>query len=362
MELSFKKVPYNKLNIYLNETYKFLLANGFYNIVNEYNINSQYLDSIPEIPNWNDCLNRADKIQQYYLPHLKNLGIEFFESPCRLGRNMTECSFNIKNRKLSRDILNNCVFCQTINNTDNSLCYPFRQYKMIYIDGLVILPNPFPYFKKQFLITADVDYNSDHYTQTIFKEDFSYFFKVLKVANELCKQKDGIVFFNGLCGNSLKHFHCQFATHRLPIFSFLDDHELSKENFIKIEPNIQVLFNDDSNKYFRGIVFSNMSLEDLGKKAEVYINELTKLGYLYNFIIRKKRSKLQMVLFVRNCKTKKGTVDFNFGSTELGGAIVKLTKFDNKLKEKDIVKYLNETNNVKDIVKVVKSLAKIMKW
>ena len=39
------------------------------NIVNEYNINSQYLDSIPDIPNWNNCLNRADKIQQYYLPH-----------------------------------------------------------------------------------------------------------------------------------------------------------------------------------------------------------------------------------------------------------------------------------------------------
>ena len=33
---SMKKVPHNKLNFYLHETYKFLLANGFYNIVNEY--------------------------------------------------------------------------------------------------------------------------------------------------------------------------------------------------------------------------------------------------------------------------------------------------------------------------------------
>jgi len=352
-----KEISYNKLNSNLNEIYKFLLATGFYNIINEYNINFQNLESKPAIPDWNNCSNRMDHLSQYYLKNI-NLGIEFFESPCRLGRKIAECSYYNKNRKVSKDILNDCVFCQTLNRKDSSLCYPFRQMKMIYIDGLIILPNPFPYFKRQFLITADVAEYSDHYTQTIFQENFSYFHKILKVSNELCKQKDGMVFFNGLCGNSLKHFHCQFAIHKLPIFSFIDDVG-NKENFIKIEPNVQVLFNNDSNKYFRGIVFSNLSLEDLGEKVEKYIVELSNLKYLYNFIIRRKRSKLQMVLFIRNCKTKKGTVDFNFGSTELGGSIVNQIRFDDKLfKEKDIIKYLDETNNVRDIIKVVKKIKK----
>jgi len=228
---------------------------------------------------------------------------------------------------------------------------------VIPIDGLIILPNPFPYFYKQFLITTENLENKPHKTQRIFQNDFSYFLKVLKVANELCKQKDGIVFFNGICGNSLEHFHCQFAQQKLPIFDFIDNKDGSEDNLLTVEKGVQVLYNTkDNNQFFRGVVFSNFSMDNLSKKVEIYVNELTKRGYLYNFIIRKKGSRLQMVLFIRNCKVKKGTIDFNFGSTELGGISVKSERYYDTIGEKDIVKYLDETNSVWDIYKVISAI------
>jgi hypothetical protein len=138
-----------------------------------------------------------------------------------------------------------------------------------------------------------------------------------------------VVFFNGYCGNSLEHFHCQYTISKFPIFE-----NITVENGLLENP------------HFRGYVITGTGAE-LVQRMSVAISKIVAAGLLYNFIMRRiADGRLQAVLFVRSCKLASGMLDMNFGATELSGVIASAKKL--KDTEEEIMAYVNYTNRAED--------------
>lgn len=144
-----------------------------------------------------------------------------------------------------------------------------------------------------------------------------------------------VIFFNGICGNSLEHFHFQYTTSVFPFFTFLTKEDSGFYEF----------------SHFRGYVLNTSYYKDiLDLIAKIIDNNFT-----YNFIVRKiDDHTLQFIFFIRKCVIH-NIPDLNFGATELSGIIVATTSEDLSIfTEDNIIKYINQTNSVDNYMIVLK--------
>lgn len=278
-----------------------LVEKGFYDIISSRCYTSDKLY---------DCQNREDNIK---IGKIKDTKFITITTPCRIGRDIncmikksSDCSPGIK-----------CPLCYFTQRKLDTICSAINKIELYDLEhGFIMIPNAFPYLENHFLITVD-----EHKTQFEILNNSS-----IELLNNikflLSNNPNAVIFFNGMCGNSLEHFHCQITTTQFPIFS----HVPSNDGLI------------DTNG-FRGW-FINFHYTDDTKFNDM----IKKLEHQsYNFIINLKDDIYQCIFFIRN-NCEKVVPNLNFGSTELAG-IIGSNKDDFPTKD-DIEKYLEETNNL----------------
>jgi len=311
-----KNIAINFDDIDLDSIYDILLSNGFYNNIS---IKSGCYDTIKDdsiiIPK--SCVNRLSNIVKY-----KNIGSYILlKSPCRIGRSSRYCSKNFKDCKIVENH-ELCPICNILNTDIISPCEPLNNIIRLYIKfdyPLIIIPNAYPYLEKHFLIVSP-----NHNKQMDSLKNKTLVHNIFTICNIILQIGKGVVFFNGICGNSLEHFHCQYTTTIMPLFNMMSENHKG--------------FFDEGGLRGYSIIISLDNIDLFIKCTDIIIkNNLT-----YNFIVRKVLSGLQVVLFVRNCIIPKGVKDLNFGSTELSGIIVSNEELT--INEEDIKKYTDATN------------------
>ena len=305
----------------INTIYNNLIYNNFYD-----NINIQYckgqIASDPTIDIPTKCKNRFDEIKSY-----KSInGFNFFVSPCRIGRESKFCSQRVQNCLLTK----NAISCPICNISDRTEVNPCRQLNNIIIteldDMFILLPNAYPYLEKQFLITT-----KNHILQIDLLDNIEILSNLINIFVETLDD-NSVIFFNGICGNSLEHFHCQYTTSKFPIFDQL------QKDFTGFYQN----------NLFRGYVciIPNKDVKEIFDLIQkIKMHNLT-----YNFITRKiSELNLQIIFFIRFCHVNKNVKDLNFGATELSGVIVSNKELS--YSDTDITNYLDSTNRISDYEK-----------
>jgi hypothetical protein len=312
----------SNIKINLDNIYNNLLLNGFYdNIYIKTECSNKTSDNSIEIPS--SCKNRISNIEIYKKIGLFNL----YKSPCRIGRGSTYCSKNVKKCKII-DNNEKCPLCNIINSDVVSPCNPLNKIIRKHIDSsfpLIIIPNAYPYLEKQFLIVTP-----SHCKQIDSLKNKINISNLFSIFNTILTIGKDVIFFNGICGNSLEHFHCQYTTTKFPLFEKISETHIG-------------LYNDE----FRGysIIISN-NIDLFVECTNIIIeNNLT-----YNFIARKVPNGLQIVLFIRHCIITSDIKDLNFGATELAGIIVSNEEIT--IDEEDIKKYIDATNRYIDYKKI----------
>lgn len=282
-----------------------LLDEGFYNIITSSCNNNNN--------NNNRCRDRIDQIK---IGNIQDTEFITITTPCRIGRDIN-CMIESDNMCNQPTIT--CPLCYFTKDTITTVCTnidKIKQYKLD--DEFIMIPNAFPYLDNHFLITV-----RDHKTQfdIVNRSAIGLLNNINKL---LITNPTSVIFFNGMCGNSLEHFHCQITTTDFPIFKYIPSNNGNNG-----------LINTNG---FRGwfIIFSYES-------ADIFYNMIKKLkDYSYNFILKKNDDFFHCVFFIRkNCDTVKPNL--KFGSTELAGVIASNKDIPNK---DDIVNYLNITNNL----------------
>lgn len=340
---------------------KQLLQNGFYDIIDEFN---PIVGSSIQKVQWGDCKTRLG-IQPLNLT--SEIGIKYFLSPCRLGREIKSCTkalhynFETNQTQLVHTINNGCPLCNVMNSYYFSPCKAFTRMKTLNVrNGIYIIPNGFPYFPSQFLITNnDHMYNPNTGTQQSLHQDFQLFKQILSISGQLITSSQGTIFFNGLCGNSLIHLHIQYTPYKsFPIFDKINNGDIQLHEISKYKKSLSIDFfypeETGNNKFFTGLILTSSVLQDIQYVAFKTINIIIQESFLYNFILQRNNKKYQFIIFVRDCHST--TKDLGLGSTELAGVIV-----SNKIKytDHDVLLYSQETNNIKSILQIVPKLKKI---
>ena len=320
----------------LASVYEKLKAGGFYDNINKLSFGPKTVN----LPNINRQVkeNRcADRISNE--EHYKTIGdyYKLYVAPCRIGREIKNCAKKVVcvgGECVVEEPKTTCPLCGVVKDTGVSPCSQLN--KIIRTETgdeeLIIIPNAFPYLERHFLITS-----KNHLKQD-FINDAANLGRVVGIAERLLTAEaeageeagaGGVVFFNGYCGNSLEHFHCQYTISKFPIFQ-----HITVENGLLEDP------------HFRGYVITGEAA-DLVKRMSGAISKIVAAGLLYNFIMRRiGDGRLQAVLFVRSCKLAPGMIDMNFGATELSGVIASAKKLNNT--EAEIMEYVNYTNRVSD--------------
>ena len=311
-------VPLNDID--LEHIYNKLLSNGFYkNISVKTDCSGATIkdDSII-IPK--SCSDRISNIVKY-----KSIGpFILLKSPCRIGRGSRYCSKNFKDCKIIEND-EKCPICNIISLDVDSPCEQLNHIIRLYINSdspLIIIPNAYPYLDKHFLIVSP-----NHNKQMESLKNKTLVNNLFTICNTILQIGNGVVFFNGICGNSLEHFHCQYTTTKMPLFTMITEDHVG-------------IFYKDGLRGYSIIISDNI---DLFIKCT---NIIIKNNLTYNFITRKVKTGLQIVLFIRNCVIPNGVKDLNFGSTELSGIIVSNEELT--INEEDIKKYLDATNRAID--------------
>ena len=301
--------------------YQELINNGFYKNISIKICKEEKNDDSIEIPEkCNDRLSGIEKINVVE-------GFDIYISPCRIGRKSKYCSNKIVDCSLIKDNETNCPICFVINDTIINPCLPLNsKIKVTLNDNFLLLPNAYPYLEHQFLITTNTHYKQMNvFINDVFiNELFTIFLQILNY--------DDVLFFNGICGNSLEHFHCQYTTSQFP---FLQQLEKTFSGFYNIYP-------------FRAYVLNTSDYTDM----LTLINKINDKGLTFNFITRKSNeSTLQIIFFIRNCISDGSTLDLNFGATELSGIIVGTNINDITIFTKEnIDNYINLTNNITNYI------------
>lgn len=282
-----------------------LVKNNYYN--NIFDVCSNERKKV-SIRTRKKCRTRIDNVSDTLL----NNGFVVRKTPCRSGRKLKCMRHSCK--KTNKRY---CPLCYFTRNRLKSVCVELNSNVVTKLSkNFVLIPNAFPYLDNQFLITVRSHKKQMDIINKYCVELYRVFVDILK------NNEDGKIFFNGDCGNSLEHFHCQFTTTEFPIFLEL--------------PDFDGIIN---NKRFRGYyvkVYSSSKFRDL-------IRILTNKGISFNFILQKGiYNYFDVVFFVRNCN-RILTKDLNFGATELAGLI---NTRNGKFKAKEIAKYMEETNNI----------------
>jgi len=310
----------------LASVYEQLKAGGFYDNINKLSFGSKTVN-LPNINRQvkeNRCADRVSNEEHY-----KTIGdyYKLYISPCRIGREIKNCAKKVVcvgESCVVKEPETACPLCGVVKDTGVSPCSQLN--KIIRTETgdeeLIIIPNAFPYLERHFLITSKSHLKQD------FINTAANLGRVVDIAERLLTA-DGVVFFNGYCGNSLEHFHCQYTISKFPIFE-----NITLENGLLENP------------HFRGYVITDAGAE-LVQRMSGAISKIVTAGLLYNFIMRRiDDGRLQVVLFVRSCKLAPGMLDMNFGATELSGVIASAKKLKNT--EEEIMAYVNYTNRVED--------------
>jgi hypothetical protein len=220
------------------------------------------------------------------------------------------------------------------------------------------MPNGFPYFQNQFLITYE-----DHKTQTLMQENRQIFYDILKIADIICNN-DTIMWFNGTYGNNIEHFHVHFGYLYLvdnertwhskitvPIFNYVDaNYDMLDNVFCKYNDiTIKIIKSTTQNNFFNGLLIECNEIILLSNVVFEYFTTITILGYAYNFILRKKNNTFQIIVFVR--KNTKTCNQLNLGGLDLSGIIIFgiSPKVTSDTLEQEYLDYVNTTNNIDDI-------------
>ena len=312
-----------KLNIPLHQLigrmYRALLKHGFYDNIYLNECGSVRPDPSITIPE--SCQDRRSGLRLY-----KGIGrYLFYESPCRIGRGSTFCSQQILNpntrkcRMIPGTI--SCPLCAATNESIVTPCVPLRSNIRYRIQGLpfIVIPNAYPYLDTQFLITTKTHLDQMQVMNNRMAVDDLY-----QLFKGLLQTDRDVIFFNGVCGNSLFHFHCQYTTSRFPLFI--------------LDKSFTGLYQDHGFLGYSIVSEQSQSLSD-------FFEKIVRTGLTYNFMLRKVNSKqLQTIVFVRDCSLPDGVNDLNYGATELAGIIVSNTKSTTTAKE--LTEYLNATHSI----------------
>ena len=278
-----------------------LVDKGFYNI-----ITSSCNDN-------NVTTNCKDRISGLETGSIKDTEFITITTPCRIGRDIN-CMIKLCDQDQPTTLCPLCYFTNT-NKTVCSSIDKIEQYDLE--DGFIMIPNAFPYLDNHFLITV-----REHKTQ--FEVVNNSAINLLNKINKLLIiNPTSVIFFNGMCGNSLEHFHCQITTTDFPIF-----------NHVPLTNGL--IDTQDFRGWFISFSYENVYIfSDMIEKIKIHS---------YNFILKKNGDVFHCVFFIRqNCDTVEPNL--NFGSTELAGVIASSSKYNFPNKD-DINKYLNITNNV----------------
>jgi hypothetical protein len=305
-------------NINMNEIYNNLVETGFYNNISLDICGEKKPDDSISIPL--ECNNRLDGISK-----IKDLGdFEIYISPCRVGRNSIYCPKEVIRKGSDCELKDTDITCPLCLVIDESKVTPCEQlthllrFKYPLSPDFILIPNAYPYLEKQFLITTPVHAGQ---METLNDENkvaqlFNIFLRILNV-------NEDVVFFNGICGNSLLHFHCQYTTSSLPLFR-------------RLPPTFDGYY---EHNLFRGLV---VIASDPVQIIEV-IDKINRLRFTYNFVCRKiNKITLQFVFYIRFCDYEHFK-NLNFGSTELSGIVCGNTPPTYDLN--DIEEYLELTHN-----------------
>jgi hypothetical protein len=300
-------------NIDIKKIYDKLVADGFYENIYLKVCNKIQKDNTITIPDF--CESRISGLNKNSVV----AGFELYISPCRIGRKSQYCSKQVINCSIE-DNMQKCPLCSILDNNTINPCFALNAKIITPLQTIFLLvPNAYPYLDNQFLITTKT-----HFKQMdVINDNIDILFQIF--LNLLTIDRD-VIFFNGICGNSLEHFHCQYTTSVFPIFT-----SLTKENSGFYEFS-----------YFRGYVLNTSNYTDiLGLITKIIDNDFT-----YNFIVRKiDDNTLQFVFFIRKCIVY-NIPDLNFGATELSGIIVGSTSEDlSVFTEDNIMEYINQTNS-----------------
>jgi hypothetical protein len=311
------------MDINFDVIYEELVKNGFYDNIKLRICDKNRSNNSINIPA--TCKSRLNGITEYN----KIKMFKFLISPCRVGRNSSYClkklnGCSIKNSPYS------CPLCFSLDPNIQNPCEPLNKLVRIPVsDKFTIIPNMYPYIEKHFLITTNEHIGQIQALNTpkLIADLFTILFNLLSTNN-------GTVFFNGLCGNSLDHFHCQYTTSKFPIFEVLSD---TQEGYFNING-------------FRGFSIITDNIKPVSKLIKIILKSI----FTYNFISRKVNNGLQFVFFIRDCHIEAGVEDLNFGASELAGLVVTSNKL--LIDENILDKYLNTTNNEEDYLLVSSKL------
>lgn len=283
-----------------------LFNDGFYNIITSGCDNHK--------KNNTSCKNRIDDIKKGNIPDTEFITIT---TPCRIGRDIN-CTIDSVDK--CDQITPSCPLCYFTQENVATVCSSINKMQQYKLDGeFIMIPNAFPYLENQFLITVRNHKSQFDVVNNLTTGLLNNIIKLLTIS------PTSVIFFNGICGNSLDHFHCQITTSDFPIFKYIP---LNKGHSGLINTND-----------FRGwfIIFSYNS-------QDIFYNMIKKLkDYSYNFILKKNGDLFCCIFFIRkNCD--KVYPNLNFGSTELAGVIASsAVNFPDK---NTIHNYLTETNNI----------------
>lgn len=304
------------LERHINNFYKELNNQDFFR-----SVNSKLL---------NKCKNRRNKVRNENLSFNDlgiNIGIPFY-SKCRQRLKLKDSSV--------------CVLCNPFKlyNIINERSEKIASTKLLSWRGYYIEPKKFPYMDNQVLIFSKthIDRNNEGkeigtQDSIIYKEYQNDIFDYFILTN-----KNISVFFNGLCGNSLKHFHFHSTTLIFPIEKYLREFKNNRNIMYEIKYNI---YGTVINHYcYRGIYLKT----DIHYKQylkylySIYIDYFIKAGYYISILLYKIDNELNFVLFIQ---TKQGGP---YGGSDLAGYFYSEKENKKSLKENSnrIISICNE--------------------
>ena len=278
----------------------------------------------------NKCTNRRNQIRNEELSFNKlgiNIGIPFY-SKCR--------------QRLKLKNSNICVLCNPFKlyNIVNENSEKISSIKLLSWRKYYIEPNKFPYMENQILIFTKNHIKRNSEGKEIGAQDsirykeyqndiFDYF---------ILNKKNISVFFNGLCGNSLEHYHFHSTTLIFPIEKYLREFKNNRNIMYEIKYNI---YGTVINHYcYRGIYLKTDISNKLYFKYlfSIYINYFIENGYYISILLYKIGNELNFVLFIQS---KDGGP---YGASDLAGYFYSNSKNNESLKKNSnrIINICNE--------------------
>lgn len=327
----------------LHAIYAQMEADGFFNILEK---DATVVSFPPDYKypsvQWNDCRDRRQDNVLYYI---NEFGMQFYKTTCRLGRNLTLCNGYVDTKKHTiyvprKDL---CMLCLTIRNAPNSPCMPFRALKIIASHGFLLFPNAFPYFPMHFLITT-----IDHTTQDAIATR-ELLLPFANIIHALCMVENDTIFFNGMCGNSMDHFHAHYVEFPFPIYNQLQEYMASGPTSTATYQSCRIYVLRKFRGWITGLLLHCEEIHVIMECMYLFMESIVRIDETItsNFIIHKKETFYECILFVRRIIPK----SLNYGANELGGFVASM--YEKRPSTEEIASYFDASNRVDDVEEVL---------